>query len=630
MFRPLTRSLSRRSNEQSFGFPVEIMSNHTSMDLGTHSRQLLPRSRPSRDFARPRDYSNRENDYDIKPYDAAHYYRTATHMDLLQAGNTAYGSLYEKFMGIQGRYEELCVSYDKLTNTVKTAMDSSGPASLAARPSSTLAFQALKSKFKHEDFPQIKFITQRNYHQFQKKKMKDSTVLDPALGQKKRGSTRLASNNENVATDYIEYEDGTIVMGDTAKSVRSHARAVLIEMDNHGNMQLPSSWSLAGVTERKYFIQEMYHAFPYLSLCDDDWKVLYLASRALSAFHEFRRRQAKKTPIIKSEVKSETVKIKVEPKSNYGAGLRPTNTNDDDDDDIYMPYSTPPSRNAKRKAPSSTPTTQRPSKQPRNSTHIVYDLTCNSDEEITKSPPTTTISPTSSPSSSSPALSEPPTSSTPTNLTTLPSPKSATPSVAPRPKPRAKSSHQQVTTTTITKTHAQDHPHTGPAETVVTMASNDLQMANAAPESAEACVEDPSYTGTAGMAGAVEAPTTVPAISVENPFASLFGPAIGPSGRLESLGETSKGIVKEARVSTAKEASNATEKVYTESESIARAKTFGPGTKRVTTSSSAKNLYYIEYLQLNEPITPAAFEAHWSGLTKDTVKKYMLLSKSQK
>ncbi|KAF8803297.1 hypothetical protein BYT27DRAFT_7172068, partial [Phlegmacium glaucopus] len=284
--------------------------------------------------------------------------------------------------------------------------------------------------------------------------MKDSTVLDPALGQKKRGSTRLASNNENVATDYIEYEDGTIVMGDTAKSVRSHACAVLIEMDNHGTMQLPSSWSLAGVTERKYFIQEMYHAFPYLSLCDDDWKVLYLASRALSAFHEFRRRQAKKTPIIKSEVKSETVKIKVEPKSNYGAGLGPTNTNDDDDDDIYMPYSTPPSRNAKRKAPSSTPTTQRPSKQPRNS-HIVYDHAYHAERESwLQSPPTTTISPTSSPSSSS--LSEPPMSSTPTNLTTLPSPKSATPSVAPRPKPRAKSSHQQVTTTTITKTHTQD------------------------------------------------------------------------------------------------------------------------------------------------------------------------------
>jgi len=217
--------------------------------------------------------------------------------------------------------------------------------------------------------------------------MRDSSVLDPALGQKKQGSTWLASNNKNVATDYIEYEDGTIVMGDTAKSVRSHARAVLIEMDNHGIMQLPSSWLLAGVTERKYFIQEMYHGFPYLRLCDDDWKVLYLASHALSAFHKFRRRQAKKTSIVKSEVKTgkADVKIKIKPKADHGAGPGPTtNYNDDDnDDDIYMPYSTPPSPNPKRKAPSSTTTTQGPSKQSWNSTQV-YDLTGDSDEDVAK------------------------------------------------------------------------------------------------------------------------------------------------------------------------------------------------------------------------------------------------------
>ena len=86
---------------------------------------------------------------------------------------------------------------------------------------------------------------------------------------------------------------------------------------------------------------------------------------------------------------------------------------------------------------------------------------------------------------------------------------------------------------------------------------------------------------------------------------SLFGPATGPSGQLETLGETSKGA-KEVRVSTAKETSNTTEKsfcsilphialsnpifnvAYTKSESIVHAKMFGPGTKRVTTSSSAK------------------------------------------
>ena len=33
-----------------------------------------------------------------------------------------------------------------------------------------------------------------------------------------------------------------------------------------------------------------------------------------------------------------------------------------------------------------------------------------------------------------------------------------------------------------------------------------------------------------------------------------------------------------------------------------------------------RNLYYIEYLQTNDPITPAAFELIWSELPKEIVK----------
>ncbi len=33
-----------------------------------------------------------------------------------------------------------------------------------------------------------------------------------------------------------------------------------------------------------------------------------------------------------------------------------------------------------------------------------------------------------------------------------------------------------------------------------------------------------------------------------------------------------------------------------------------------------RNLYYIDYLQTNEPITPAAFEVIWSELPKEIVK----------
>ena len=92
--------------------------------------------------------------------------------------------------------------------------------------------------------------------------MRDLAVLDPALGQKKQGSTWLASNNKNVATDYIEYEDGTMVMGDTVKSVCSHARAVLIEMDNHDIMQLPSSWLQLGSPSTSILFKRCTIGFP--------------------------------------------------------------------------------------------------------------------------------------------------------------------------------------------------------------------------------------------------------------------------------------------------------------------------------------------------------------------------------
>ncbi|KAF8816950.1 hypothetical protein BYT27DRAFT_7033262, partial [Phlegmacium glaucopus] len=82
---------------------------------------------------------------------------------------------------------------------------------------------------------------------------------------------------ENVVMDYIEDEDGLVINGDTAKNIRSHARSVLIEMDSVITMKLPTTWTKVGVTESKFFRQEMYSRFPYLSLCHDDWKVSFLA-----------------------------------------------------------------------------------------------------------------------------------------------------------------------------------------------------------------------------------------------------------------------------------------------------------------------------------------------------------------
>ncbi|KAF8156695.1 hypothetical protein B0H34DRAFT_847470 [Crassisporium funariophilum] len=131
----------------------------------------------------------------------------------------------------------------------------------------------------------------------------------------------------------------------------------------------------------------------------------------------------------------------------------------------------------------------------------------------------------------------------------------------------------------------------------------------------ELCAGDSSHTASIGAA---------PAILVENPFTSLFGPATGPSGWLELLGEiAAKSVQKDAKGPMSRDISTAG-KAPTASKSTACSKTFGPGMKKVTNSSSAKNLYYIKFLQTNNPITPAAFETHWNGLDKDTIKFYLI------
>lgn len=125
----------------------------------------------------------------------------------------------------------------------------------------------------------------------------------------RRGGTQLAQTGDNVATDFIEDENGNIISGDTAKNIRERMRAVFQEMRNPGSVySLPLTWKQAGVTERKYVFQEMYGHYPYLRNCDDDWKVLYLASTVLSSFHgTLKRQEKKKTKAMSSKEQPDSI-----------------------------------------------------------------------------------------------------------------------------------------------------------------------------------------------------------------------------------------------------------------------------------------------------------------------------------
>jgi hypothetical protein len=147
-----------------------------------------------------------------------------------------------------------------------------------------------------ENHPLIKFWYKRDYLQLENVKKKTAAVLDPTLAKQPapRGSTRLAHGNENVATDYIEMEDGEIVSGSTAQSIRSTLRNILKEVKEAEDMSLAEVWKDIGQNERKFILNKLYTEFPYIRLCDDDWKACFLASRVLANMkHSEKRRQTR-------------------------------------------------------------------------------------------------------------------------------------------------------------------------------------------------------------------------------------------------------------------------------------------------------------------------------------------------
>jgi hypothetical protein len=68
-------------------------------------------------------------------------------------------------------------------------------------------------------------------------------------------------------------DDGQIVLGTTAQSIRTAFRKIFKDIkESRDDMTLPPVWSEIGQRERKFILNELYSQFPYIRLCDDDWK----------------------------------------------------------------------------------------------------------------------------------------------------------------------------------------------------------------------------------------------------------------------------------------------------------------------------------------------------------------------
>ncbi|KAF8156750.1 hypothetical protein B0H34DRAFT_770235, partial [Crassisporium funariophilum] len=199
------------------------------------SSPLWSRQAQSESFS----YSNKENLDSKFLQPSGNSLRSATHQDLLGAGNEAYEKLYSSFILIRGCYSELRAQYHQLAESTTRA-----PSAILAPASAPALFQIPDlGRFDTKQYPNVKFATRDAYNKHTAAKAATKKVTDPTA---EGGGSK---DKDLAVTDFIETENGAIVTGDTAKAIRNLARSVLIKMDSHPMMQLPRKWGQVGVTE---------------------------------------------------------------------------------------------------------------------------------------------------------------------------------------------------------------------------------------------------------------------------------------------------------------------------------------------------------------------------------------------
>ena len=261
----------------------------------------------------------------------------ANHQDLFNARNKVYMGLFHKNVALAEELKAFEICYNELQYVVfysllhayinlftrsnhqsllaevKEALTAhSPPTVLSTIPSTSIAAapvttSGVDSTTLQNNYPDVKFWTQRAYKNYLGEK---KSIFEPGQDVRSlRGSGRLSKTGENVACDYIEMEDGKAVSGDTAAQIRKFCSSVFKTIKNTPTMTLPSNWSAIGITERQFVQANLYQQYPYLRLCEDNWKVTYLASRVLTSMHAAEKKRSGGVLVVSSKAEPEDVKM---------------------------------------------------------------------------------------------------------------------------------------------------------------------------------------------------------------------------------------------------------------------------------------------------------------------------------
>ena len=163
-----------------------------------------------------------------------------------------------------------------------------------------------------QDYPDIQFWFKRDYIQVAKSKNSYDSVTALCQEVNSCGWLRLLESNVNVMCDFIELQDSMVVDGVTAEHIQARFCDTFTDQKisaTHMQETVLKTWGKSSGGFKKFLIKQIYDHFPYMHLCDNDWKVHYLTARVYQNWLKTQRKteqqmeiKAKKTENCEANV----------------------------------------------------------------------------------------------------------------------------------------------------------------------------------------------------------------------------------------------------------------------------------------------------------------------------------------
>ncbi|KAF8152324.1 hypothetical protein B0H34DRAFT_800784 [Crassisporium funariophilum] len=536
----------------------------------------------------------------------AHIVHNASQNNLFVHKNSAYMQVCNAYTRVKAEHNTI----KKINEDLTAAVGSSLRNTAAGSPLVPISISNKEHSLLEADYPAIKYWKKKTYTTMVDEKKDEGNILKVTNGRPQQGKTRLAETGENVAMDYIETADGKSIDGTTASSIRAYLRSLFIELNNEalkGKNLMPTSWGTSSASMHDGILLRLYAKYPYICFCQDDWKAGYLLSQLYSTWRSGEKKKAGKAKLKTEDIKpfdgtSATPVLAKQERSPAAP-----------DPDVDGP--SPP-----KKACVDMETCP----------HAAPDLPMPANATTTASPPPLASAAPTLPNQQSGSIANTPSIEFESQAANT----SPTQEVAVPKTNRASTSCKVVTgdkcanpKALVPKSAAASAPSDAIGVPCMTQSA-------AARESAALLGVDGADDETSNVpVPIVSTVTKATPAPIVNPLDMLFGPATGPSTRAEALfaekvSRTEALLAKHPlqmvpvcdsclapNGSPAPGMSNAAPK-----DTAAAKDTPTAGMKRVTTSTAAKNLCYIAYLEDHKPITSAAFDKYYKNLSKDKMK----------